>query len=439
MSKRIKFLIAEIKDQYLYDENKSRPWIVGFSGGKDSTVLLELVWLALKEIPSKDRKRDVFVVCNDTLVENPIITHYVDTILKRIKSEAVKQGLPIFVDKTLPKLDDTFWVRLIGKGYPAPNNLFRWCTERLKISPTSRFITDKVNEKGEAIILLGTRSAESQTRAQSIKKFEVKGKRLSKHQQLPNTYTYAPLKDMFTEEVWWFLNNVNSPWGADNKVLYNIYADASADDYECPTMIVNKNSPSCGQSRFGCWVCTVVKEDKSMTALIKNGNDWLKPLLEVRNWLAENRNIEENREKKRRNGSDDSNGPYTPKHRAEILAQVLTAQRDIQKKQPEVELITHQELVKIQVLWLQDVIFHHKVSEIYNAVYNKNIEMKDLAEKIQKEEALLKRACTKNPKHFELIQDLLQLQKNKTLMLRKRGLLDDIESRIEKYIIDAHQ
>ena len=50
MNKRIEYIIDEIKDQYMYADDTYRPWIIGFSGGKDSTALLTLVWLALKRI-----------------------------------------------------------------------------------------------------------------------------------------------------------------------------------------------------------------------------------------------------------------------------------------------------------------------------------------------------------------------------------------------------
>lgn len=432
--KRYQYIENEIIDQYLHADETLRPWIIGFSGGKDSTVLLQLVWKALKSIPAELRKREVHVVCNDTMVENPIITEYVHGVLEKIKESALEQSLPIFVQKTIPRLEDSFWLNILGKGYPAPNNMFRWCTERLKIKPTSRFLIEKVAENGEAIILLGTRSAESQSRANSIKKHEVKGQRLSKHNQQSGAFVYAPIKHLSTEEVWYYINTQKSPWGSDNNDLYNIYADASADDYECPTMVVNKTHSSCGQSRFGCWVCTVVREDKSMAALIKNGMSWLKPLIEVRNAMVEERNIPENREQKRRNGSDDSPGPYTIAYRASLLQRVLQAQKKIQKTKPHIELITNQELIAIQVKWYRDHYFNYKVADIYNEIFKKEIDMKKPTEKIEKEKELLKAATHKNPKHFQLIEELLILQKNKSLLTRKRGLLDDIENRIEEYL-----
>lgn len=169
MAMNIKFIEGEIIDQYLYDQNSTRPWIIGFSGGKGSTMLLQLVWSAVSKIEGFLRKRKIYVICNDTLVENPKIVQNINSTLAKIQKAAAEQDLRIFVHQTTHRLEDTFWVKLIGKGYPAPNNTFRWCTDRLKINPTTQFILDKVNEKGEAVILLGTRSDESASRAKSIK------------------------------------------------------------------------------------------------------------------------------------------------------------------------------------------------------------------------------------------------------------------------------
>ena len=438
MAKFIQNIIDEIIDQYLFADKSLRPWIIGFSGGKDSTVMLQFVWKALQHIKQLGLVpyRQMYIVCNDTMVENPVITEYVYRVLEKIEQAAVEQDLPIRVIKTIPRLEDSFWVNLIGKGYPAPNNAFRWCTERLKIKPTQRFILEQVDEFGEAIILIGTRSAESASRAKSMKKHAIKGKRLSKHPTQPNTFMYAPIRYLSLEEVWYTINTMPSPWGASNDELFQIYSDASADDYECPTVVTDKEHKSCGQSRFGCWTCTVVKQDKSMSALIENGLTWLKPLLQLRNELAEERNIIENRMPQRRNGTDAINGmgPYYPKYRASVLLRLLQAQKEIQKDKPHVELITNQELIAIQTIWYRDFVFDQKVSEIYHNAYKSDLDMKDHNEKKEKELELLKKSCQENPQDFELIQELLTLQKNKSLLNRKRGLKDDIETRIEEYL-----
>ena len=440
MNKRIEYIIDEIKDQYMYADDTYRPWIIGFSGGKDSTVLLTLVWLALKKIKEDilvpfQLRRPVYVVCNDTLVENPIISSYVDDVLSQIEKQARKEDLPIFVRKTIPKLEDSFWVNVIGKGYPVPNTAFRWCTEKMKIKPTARFITEQVDECGEAIILIGTRKSESATRARSIKKHERHGQRLTHHTLLHNTYVYAPIKELMLEEVWYIVNAIPCPWGSDNSVLFNIYMDASADDYECPTVVTDKSHGSCGQSRFGCWVCTVVKDDKSMRSLIKNGREWMRPLYDFRIELDSERNILENRMPFRRDGRRAVNdmGPYIFKYRAKILKKLLEVQHELQQVDPKIRLISDQELIAIQVNWYRDFNFGYQVSEIYNSIYKESFIMEENV-KNKLEADLMREVCVNNPEEGELIEQLLLLQKSKSLMQRRRGLKNEIESRLKDFI-----
>lgn len=440
MSQRIDNIIEDIVEQYLEDDNNI-PWIIGFSGGKDSTVLLTLVWRAMilvrEKYGCKRLCRNVYVVNNDTLVENPIITDYVIEVMAVIESAAIEQKLPIVVKVTTPKLEDSFWISFLGKGYPVPNNTFRWCTDRLKIKPTTQFILDQVDEMGEAIILIGTRLSESATRAKSIRKHEVKGKRLTKHPLNPNTYTYPPIKDLYLEEVWYILSKESSPWGYDNGKIFQIYADASSDDYECPTVVVDKNQPSCGQSRFGCWVCTVVKEDKSMMALIQNGNQWMQPLLTYRDEMVEDRNISENRRPERRNGqaavdAEGHNlGNYTFEYRHKMMKKLLEVQKQMQVHNPHMELISNQELVAVQINWFRDGHFSPKVTDIFNEVYGRDMAYENMK---YEERLLLEHVCRESPDDYHLINDLVSLQKSKTLMMNNSGLQGDIENRLEKYI-----
>ncbi|MEJ5267965.1 MAG: DNA phosphorothioation system sulfurtransferase DndC [Bacteroidales bacterium] len=433
-------IIDELTDQYLEDDRYNRPWIIGFSGGKDSTVLLTLVWLALLKIrenrPELIFKRQIYVVCNDTMVENPVIEEYVTIVLQTIQKAAKEQQLPITVKTTTPQIEDTFWCCVIGKGYPVPNNSFRFCTEKMKIKPTSTLITQQVAADGEAIILIGTRLAESQQRAKSIKKHDIKGHRLSKHPLNPNTYTYAPIKELMLEEVWWIINAIPSPWGFDNQILYKIYMDASADDYECPTIVTNDSHRSCGQSRFGCWVCTVVKEDKSMSSLIKNGVGWMQPLLDFRNKLVENRNVSENRSETRRNGqaavdkTGHNMGNYTMEYRIQLLRELLTIQKDTQQYRSSIDLITSQELIAIQVMWYRDGNFSTTVNDVYNEVYGYDLQNDNIS---LQERLLLEKSCN-NPAHYSLIQELLALQKNKVLLMKKYGLQTDLEARLDSFI-----
>lgn len=428
MNSSIKEIENEIIDQYLNDENP-RSWIVGFSGGKDSTMLLQLVWLAIKSIPAELRTRKIYVVCNNTLVENPRILDYSEKVLNKIQQAASEQSMPVYVNRTTPKLEDTFWVNLIGKGYPTPNNLFRWCTERLKISPTTQFILDKISEEGEAIILLGTRSDESATRAKSIKKHAIAGQRLSKH-VLPKAFTYAPIKHVPIDDLWQYLMQVQSPWGSNNKELVTLYKNANSGD--CP-LVIDTTTPSCGNSRFGCWVCTVIKKDKSMEGLIENGESWMEPLMEFRDLLVESRDKEGWRETRRRGGQEGI-GPYTAEIRAMFLEKLLRAQHEIQKSEPEMSLINYQELVAIQVTWYRDSLFNHKVSEIFNSIYGTKLSFDTDDEKTLKEKDLLKSVCNDQPKDFVLLSDLLTLQKTKTILMNNRGLQNDLENRLEQFV-----
>lgn len=437
-SKRVRAIIEELKDQYLEADANCRPWIIGFSGGKDSTVLLMLTWLAMQELSEEGKPlhRRVYVVCNDTMVENPVIDEYVSTVLLKIDEAAREQQMPVQVVTTTPQLEDTFWSCVIGKGYPVPNNSFRFCTEKMKIKPTSKFITDQVVADGEAIVLVGTRLTESQQRERSIRRHEIKGHRLSKHPLNPNAFTYAPIKELLLEEVWWIINSIPSPWGFDNKILFNIYLDASADDYECPSVVTDDSHRSCGQSRFGCWICTVVKEDKSMSSLIKNGIEWMKPLLEYRNKLVENRNVSELRCDTRRNGQkavDDSGhnlGNYTMEYRIQMLRELLQTQKKVQEGHSSVRLITSQELIAIQVIWFRDGNFTTTVNDIYNEIYGYNIPNMEIG---LQERLILEKSCIE-PKHFQLIQELLALQKSKVLLMRKYGLQNDLEERLDSFI-----
>lgn len=440
MSRRINNIIDEIIDQYAYADSSERPWIIGFSGGKDSTVLLTLVWKALeklRQLPTPFQlRRPVYVVCNDTMVENPIIADYVGGVLSKIEIAAREQDLPIYVRKTTPRLEESFWLNVIGKGYPVPTSGFRWCTDKLKIRPTSKFLHEQLNEAGEAIVLLGTRYDESKRREESMKKHEVSGSRLSKHSTDINTYVFAPIKELMLEEVWYIINTFESPWGFDNSILYKIYADASADDYECPTVVTNKKHSSCGQSRFGCWTCTVVKKDKSMSSLVANGQDWLNPLLKFRNQLVEDRNKPENRSDYRRNGQkvEDGKGTYSDSYRLRLLRELLELQRDIQKERPHVNLITNQELIGIQVNWNRDGVFERKVGDIYREVYDKEMSTNNLKSLDATERRILKEVCGDETEYYHLIDQLISVQETKSLMLSKYGLHNDIENRIEEFV-----
>jgi DNA sulfur modification protein DndC len=133
-------IVQRVKDEYLSD-SQQWPWIVGFSGGKDSTVVAHAVFEALASIPPSQRIRPIHIVSNDTMVESPLIMAHLDEVASQIQTAVDNLSLPITVARTRPDPDKTFWVLLIGKGYPSPNQQMRWCTDRLKIQPTGTYMS----------------------------------------------------------------------------------------------------------------------------------------------------------------------------------------------------------------------------------------------------------------------------------------------------------
>lgn len=290
----------QIKLAYKEDD---RPWVVGYSGGKDSTVVVQLVFEVLSEMEPTELTKKVYIISSDTLIETPLIINSINSTLTRIQDEALKRNLPIETHKVKPEPQNSFWVNLIGRGYPSPNQTFRWCTDRLKIEPANNFIMNKISSFGEVIMVLGVREDESQSRGNSIREHTIEGKRFMRHSTLSNAYVYAPIRNFTIDDVWNYLLNTPSPWGDDNNELYLLYQESNSG--ECPLIIdknIKESAGSCGNSRFGCWVCTVVSEDKALTGFIQSGHDWMKPLLNFRNWLTTIRDDRNKRMKYRMNG-----------------------------------------------------------------------------------------------------------------------------------------
>ncbi len=339
-------ILSQIRELYCGD---NIPWVIGFSGGKDSTTVLQMLFYALSALPKQELSKPIHVLCNDTLVENPAIIEYVDRQLEKIetagKGELFSHAPELFsVVKVEPKLEDRFWANLIGKGYPSPNRWFRWCTRRLKIKPTSDYILSTVSEYGHAIIVLGTRKAESANRAAAMKNYD-SGQCLRKH-TLPNAFVYAPIADLSNNEVWAYLLQSPNPWSSNNKELYRLYSNA-CDGGECP-FVIETGTQSCGKSRFGCWVCTVVRRDISMENLIDNGEEWMEELLDYRNWLYDIRQ-QTNQTGFEDLGTNAKFGPFLLGTRREMLDRLLNIQDRVS-----VELISLKEVHYIRDILERD-------------------------------------------------------------------------------------
>ena len=447
LRKTIEAHVAEI--QKIYKEDQI-PWVVGYSGGKDSTATLQLVWTAISQLPAKDRKKPIYVITTDTQVENPVVSAWVNNSLTAMERAATSAGINIMPHRLTPDIKDTFWVNLIGKGYPAPRPKFRWCTERLKIKPADAFINSVVQQNGEAIVVLGTRKAESTVRAARLNQLEVERPRdhLSQHSSLPSAYVYAPIVDWTNDDVWLFLMQVKNPWGYDNKDLLTLYQGASP-DAECP-LVVDTSTPSCGDSRFGCWVCTLVEQDKSMTAMIQNDADksWMEPLLTLRNELDEHDH--DKRDFRRMSGvvmlnnNSDKHipGPYTQQSREMWLTRLLQAQQSVRSNplSPEalrtIELITLEELQEIRRIWVVEKYeIEDSVPRIYEQVIGEPYPFGPIDGTQpfgQAEMDILREVSGDDQLHFELLRELLEVERQYRNMARRSKLFERIEGAFKR-------
>lgn len=448
--------ITELQKQYLAD---SKPWVIGYSGGKDSTAVAQLTWMAIEQLPKSKRKKPIFIVTTDTMVENPIVSNWVESSLEKMKTAAKEGDLPIKPYLIKPRLKDRFWVNLIGKGYPAPRRGFRWCTDRLKIRPSNDFIKTVVNKHGEAILLLGVRSAESASRAKSIEKHSKDNQVLNKHNDLLNCYVYSPIKEWSNDDVWLFLLQYENPWDYSNKSLLNLYQGATEDN-ECP-VVIDTTTPSCGSSRFGCYVCTLVSKDKSMQAMVQNDKDkeWMSPMLKIRDELDFNSKdalaIERtSREFSRLNGEvsfyknkdgdlDTVPGPYRKDKRLKILEKVFKAEVQIaqhfagDKDSKAINLISHEELEEIRRIWVEDKNeVEDELPELYKRIKGFDYEGRSFRNisVLEKENLDILESLCDSRKEYEFVRNLLVKEMKLKSRGVRRGFVKELEKELNKFL-----
>ena len=209
-------LIDEIK--YVY-ESDNRPWVIGYSGGKDSTAVVELVYKMLLELPVNRRTKKVYIVSSDTLIENPLIKIYLSKMNEMLGEAAKRDAIPMESCMVTPPANNTFWANVIGRGLPTPrmNGTFRWCTDRLKINPSADYIRKIITDEGEeVVVLLGVRKAESIARKRRIEGRELANRLLNRHETIADAYVYNPIVELTTDDVWDVLLKLDggtTPWG----------------------------------------------------------------------------------------------------------------------------------------------------------------------------------------------------------------------------------
>lgn len=408
-------MIEEI--QYVY-RSDNRPWVIGYSGGKDSTTVVELVYKMLQTLPDWQRHKKVYIVSSDTRIENPLIKIYLNKMNELIGQAAERDGLPIVSTMVMPPANNSFWANVIGRGFPTPrvNGTFRWCTDRLKINPSADYIREVIKKEGnEVVVLLGVRKAESIARKRRIEGRELANRLMNRHETIQDAYVYNPIVELTTDDVWDVLLRLDggeTPWGSNNNELVSLYADA--DSGECPFAGIHAGgqTQSCGNSRFGCWVCTVVKEDKSLNGFIKSGHRELIPLSKFRSWLMSIRDDDDKREKKRRNGTvyetkdgQMGYGPFTWEARQLILIKLIETQQRMGY-----ELITIEELKAIDEIWDAELdLSRRTLVELYEKLTGVKLPWYQYKEPLIDAETVaeLERLAEENDVPFDLVRNII--------------------------------
>ena len=353
----------------LFSETGDIPWIVGLSGGKDSTAVTMNLIETLESLPPHIRRRKTcYVTCVNTLVEAPPVIDHVHRFIEVLRKYIRDRELPVVVVELTPDVEQTFWVNLIGRGYPTPVREFRWCTDRMKIRPQTRFIKENMEIFGNPPVvhfLLGTRFDESHARKKTMENHTRTGSDIHSHGTMSSAGVIRPIEDWSTDDVWDYVlkeewaDGGTNPFYEVNQDLAILYKDAASG--ECP-VIHDPTKQTCAGSRFGCWTCTVVDVDSSLREIISSDRDKyesesLVQLADFRDALKNERNLPSNRVHGRnrqgtvlvkRDGSVGV-GSYTLEYRAKLLDRL----KKLQDRVGDV-LITPDEEDLIRRIWIEE-------------------------------------------------------------------------------------
>lgn len=427
LSEKYSLTLKYLGKLYLDDE---RPWVVAFSGGKDSTLVLQLVYETLNTLQGKDIPlKPVYVLSSDTRVESPNVAKYVRDTLDALDRHAKSSALPLHVRLVEPTPAESYWGKIIGRGYPPPTRVFRWCTSYMKIKPSKRAIEAITQEHGSVILLLGTRLDESSDRKKRMLAISENESQLNPHHDIPNALVSKPVADWTTDEVWEYLYSSNPPpWGKSHDDMLALYRQANSN--ECP-VVLDLSTPSCGGSRFGCWTCTVVKEDKSMKGFMLQEKR-LEHLFDFRNWLKEIREIEDYRSPIRRNNQPGL-GPFKPDVRKMILKKLLETERKIG-----FELISDDELTFIQQEWSKDFDNSLSISQLLEP-FGREISMTDQTQstEVNVEMDIIEKLAIENDLSPELLGDLIKLGKEAENDMGRWGAKTELERKVGDFITKA--
>ena len=338
------------------------PLIVAFSSGKDSSVVANLAATAAADAVAAGRQAHVVISHADVGVENPSISELARSEIGKIKRFCQSKGVHVTVRISRPAFWDSFAVRVMGgRALPTFPDSRRDCTTDWKRLPAERELASISRDLladgwKPPVLMTGVRRDESTSRALSI---------ASRGERSVDTWVDAtgrlrlsPLLDWASDDVWTYLGLCNAgviEAYSDFAATMNVYQAAGGSS--CVVVAdaeLERHSKPCS-SRFGCWVCTAVREDKSLHQMIESEPGqygYMRPLAAFRDFIAY---TQYDWTRRQFVGRSIENGfihigadTYSPDMLAELLRYALSVQ-----KLTGVEIVSAAQLIAIDARWSQ--------------------------------------------------------------------------------------
>lgn len=324
-------------------------WAIAFSGGKDSSALVSVVLylIASGRVP---RPKTLTVLYGDTRQELPPLNIAALQTLAAVRAAGYEARV------VLPALDDRYFVYILGRGVPPPNNnTLRWCTAQLKVEPMTAALKELRDLHGEKFLMLtGVRVGESAARDQRIA-FSC-GKNGAEcgqgwyQETTPAAVadTLAPLLHWRVCHIWDWLTFEAPAITPAVSLVAQVYGGEEAEEIN---------------ARTGCVGCPLATKDTALDNLLSMP-DWsyLAPFKRLRPLYVELRRFKHRKQKdgeRNKGGELSSNpnrkGPLTLAAREWALGEVLGVQAEINaaaaaQGRPLVDLINAEEEARIRAL-----------------------------------------------------------------------------------------
>lgn len=324
-----------------------RHWVIAYSGGKDSSALVSVILYLINQKLIEPPK-SLTVLYSDTRMEIPPLQIGALETLKIVR----KYGYDAKV--VLPAIDDRYFVYMLGRGVPPPNNnTLRWCTPQIKVEPMVNELKNLRDEHGEKYLMLtGVRIGESAARDGRIaiscgKNGAECGQGWFQETTPENVAdTLAPLLHWRVCHIWDWLMFEAQEIIPSVSFVAQVYGGEEAEEIN---------------ARTGCIGCPLATRDVALDNVL-SVDEWsyMKPLKRLRPLYAELRSFRHRKQKDGERNSDgklSSNpsrkGPLTLAARKWALNEVLIIQNEINKKadesnRPRIDLINEEEEERIR-------------------------------------------------------------------------------------------